>query len=52
VAGLSCITNLAAGRSKAPLSHAEVLETAEKVKNLAAQLLKSFALLYGRKKQS
>src|SRR5205823_2555944 len=39
VAGLSCITNLAAGRSRAVLSHSEVLETAEKVKILAAQLL-------------
>jgi len=48
VAGLSCITNLAAGRSRKNLSHAEVLETAEKVKYLAAQLLKNFAILYGR----
>src|SRR5262249_1144885 len=42
VAGLSCITNLAAGRSRRPLSHAEVLETADRVKNLAADLLKNF----------
>jgi purine-nucleoside phosphorylase len=49
VAGLSCITNLAAGRSRQTLSHAEVLETAERVKYLAAQLLKNFARLYGRK---
>jgi purine nucleoside phosphorylase len=49
VAGLSCITNLAAGRTRKNLSHAEVLETAEKVKYLAAQLLKNFATLYGRK---
>ena len=47
VAALSCITNLAAGRSRATLSHAEVLETADRVKNLAAQLLKNFAKLYG-----
>src|SRR5438105_2552790 len=47
VAGLSCITNLAAGLGKGPLSHAEVLETGERVKNLAAQLLKTFCLLYG-----
>src|SRR5207237_5557646 len=32
VAGLSCITNLAAGISKSPLSHEEVLETGERVK--------------------
>src|SRR5207244_6775092 len=38
VAALSCITNLAAGRGPKTLSHAEVLETAEKVKTLAAQL--------------
>ncbi|MEY2428530.1 MAG: purine-nucleoside phosphorylase [Verrucomicrobiota bacterium] len=48
VAAVSCITNLAAGRSRGTLSHAEVLETAEKVKNLAAQLLKNFARLYAR----
>jgi purine-nucleoside phosphorylase len=48
VAGLSCITNLAAGRSRGPLSHAEVLETGEKVKNLAAGLLETVARLYGR----
>ena len=32
VAAVSCITNLAAGRSRQTLSHAEVLETAERVK--------------------
>jgi purine-nucleoside phosphorylase len=48
VAGLSCITNLAAGRSRQALSHAEVLDTAERVKILAAQLLKVFAKLYGQ----
>jgi purine-nucleoside phosphorylase len=47
VAGISCITNLAAGISKGNLSHAEVLETAERMKNLAAKLLKIFAELYG-----
>ena len=49
VAGLSCITNLAAGRTRGNLSHAEVLETAESVKILAAHLLKNFTNLYGRK---
>src|ERR1019366_8901478 len=48
VAAVSCITNLAAGRSRATLSHAEVLETADRVKNLAAPLLKNFAELYGQ----
>jgi purine-nucleoside phosphorylase len=52
VAGLSCITNLAAGRGRAILSHAEVLETAEKVKTLAAKLLSKFAQTYGRDQQS
>jgi purine-nucleoside phosphorylase len=49
VAALSCITNLAAGRSKNNLSHSDVLETAERVKLLAARLLKKFAELYGKK---
>ena len=49
VAAVSCITNLAAGRSRNTLSHAEVLETAERVKRVAAQLLKNFAKLYGQK---
>ena len=48
VAGLSCITNLAAGISRTPLSHEEVLETGERVKTQAAALLKNFAKLYGR----
>jgi purine-nucleoside phosphorylase len=50
VAGVSCITNLAAGRSREPLSHKEVLETAERVKLLAARLLVNFAKSYGSKK--
>ena len=48
VAAVSCITNLAAGRGRQSLSHAEVLETAKKVQNLAALLLKNFAKLYGK----
>ena len=47
VAAVSCITNLAAGISKQNLSHTEVLETAGKVKALAAKLLKNFAESYG-----
>ena len=46
VAGLSCITNLAAGCSQAKLSHTEVLETAGRVKVLAAELLEKFAQMY------
>jgi len=48
VAAVSCITNLAAGRSGQLLSHAEVLETAEKVQHRASVLLKNFATLYGK----
>ncbi len=48
VAAVSCITNLAAGISEGNLSHAEVLGTAERVKTLAAKLLKNFAELYGK----
>src|SRR5476649_936170 len=47
VAGISCITNLAAEISKSSLSHTEVLETAERVKKSGAQLIKNFAELYG-----
>src|SRR5208282_6364574 len=51
VAAVSCVTNLAAGISKKNLSHAEVLETGEKVKALAAELLKNFAGLYGNQQK-
>jgi purine-nucleoside phosphorylase len=47
VAGLSCITNLAAGMSGQVLSHAEVLETAERVRVKGAKLLGNFAGIYG-----
>ena len=47
VAAISCITNLAAGLGGEKLSHAEVLETAERVKKSGAALLKHFAALYG-----
>jgi purine-nucleoside phosphorylase len=49
VAALSCITNLAAGIGRSPLSHQEVLETGERVKEVGARLLKEFARLYGSK---
>jgi purine-nucleoside phosphorylase len=49
VAGISCITNLAAGIAKQKLSHAEVLETADCVKSQAAALLKNFAKFYGQR---
>jgi purine-nucleoside phosphorylase len=46
VAAISCITNLGAGLGKSQLSHAEVLETATRVKSLAVELLKNFLKLY------
>jgi purine-nucleoside phosphorylase len=39
VAGISCISNLAAGISKTPLSHKEVTETANRVKDHFIKLL-------------
>ncbi len=39
VAGISCVTNLAAGISMQPLSHMEVTETAARVKNDFIRLL-------------
>lgn len=48
VAALSCITNRAAGISRSALSHTEVLETGERVKLVAARLLREFAQLYGQ----
>ncbi len=52
VAAVSCITNRAAGRSKKTLSHAEVLETAERVGKSGTALIKNFARLYGRRETS
>lgn len=46
VVGLSCITNMAAGLAKKPLSHSEVLEVGEKVGEKSAILLEEFARLY------
>ncbi len=48
VAALSCITNLAAGIRQGALSHEEVLQTANRVKGLAAVLLKKFSESYGK----
>lgn len=47
VAGLSCVTNLAAGRSGGKLSHAEVLATAGRVKAIGARLIAVFARSHG-----
>jgi len=50
VAGLTCITNLAAGRSGTmkTVSHKDVLKTVETVKDSGGNLLKNFAKLYGK----
>ncbi|MGV3625522.1 MAG: purine-nucleoside phosphorylase, partial [Archangium sp.] len=42
VTGVSCITNLAAGISKEKLSHAEVSEVADRVKDTFTRLLQRF----------
>jgi purine-nucleoside phosphorylase len=42
-AGISCITNMAAGILDAPLNHREVIETAERVKENFSKLIKSVA---------
>ena len=49
VAALSCITNPAAGLTSTPLSHAEVQQTAARVKKTGAQLLSQFAGLLAKK---
>jgi purine-nucleoside phosphorylase len=47
VAGLSCITNLAAGLGGESLDHEEVLATGAQVSEKTARLLERFARLYG-----
>ena len=42
VAGISCITNMAAGISDTKLSHSEVMETANRVKSDFERLIKRF----------
>jgi purine-nucleoside phosphorylase len=50
VAGLSCITNLAAGLGKGKLDHLDdVLKTAERIQAPAARMLEVFASLYGKR---
>ena len=47
VAGVSCITNLAAGIGGEALDHAEVLATGARVSRTATRLIEAFATLYG-----
>lgn len=48
VAGLSCITNAAAGRSDKPISHGEVLEVGASVREPAGRLLENFVKLHAQ----
>lgn len=46
VAALSCITNVAAGRNKKPLSHEQVLSMGRKMEHAASGLISRFVELY------
>ncbi len=48
VAAVSCITNLAAGRSSKPLSHMEVLQQGQNAAKITAGLFEQFMRVYGR----
>jgi len=45
VCGLSCITNCAAGRTRKPLSHEEVLESTKRAQNKTIRLIERFAAM-------
>lgn len=48
IAGVSCITNLAAGMNKVPLSHEEVGETANRIAKQFEMLIKEFVIEIGK----
>jgi purine-nucleoside phosphorylase len=48
VCGISCITNLAAGITQKPLSHAEVQETADRVSSSFKKLITKIVAEIGR----
>lgn len=48
VAGVSCITNAAAGRGKKPIAHAEVLQVGNAAQSQAARLLDNFVRLHAQ----
>lgn len=52
VVAVSCITNLAAGLSRGPLSHREVLETGQRVQNDARRMLLQFVRHYTKSRLS
>jgi purine-nucleoside phosphorylase len=47
VVGISCITNMAAGVQKQPLSHKEVMETTSRVKDQFVRLLGALVAALG-----
>ena len=49
IAGVSCITNMAAGMNKTPLSHEEVGETANRIAKQFEMLIKQFIIEIGQK---
>jgi purine-nucleoside phosphorylase len=48
VAGLSCLTNLAAGRSGRPLTHSGVLSVAKEARLVSGALLRTFVKLHAQ----
>ena len=50
VAAVSCVTNPAAGRSKKPISHDEVLEVGKSARDRAHRLLENFVKLHAARK--
>ena len=48
VCGISCITNMASGIEKQPLSHEEVKETADRMGGVFQQLIKESIRTIGR----
>lgn len=52
VAAISCITNLAAGRGRAPISHREVLEIGARAQANARRILGQFTKLYHQGRRS
>ncbi len=50
VVGISCLTNYAAGITDQPLTHHEVMETADRVKSDFAELIKEIITQFGARK--
>ncbi|MBI5386226.1 MAG: purine-nucleoside phosphorylase [Verrucomicrobia bacterium] len=50
VAALACITNLAAGRNKQAITHAEVLSTGEAGAQVLSEMMEEFVKLYAQAK--